>query len=191
MRSQFTVAVLCILFSTMAWAEQRPRIFGGSDSRFTKFTSGDIVFSHPDDWRHIAVPPPTVAAFTKGDDLSFTITRTPVDFPQSYNEAFVEYESQALRKQYPDATDFLTTAVKHRTLGEILQVDFTRASAQSGRNSRPLRHRFLAVPAGNYVYRVICVARADEFAKRHEPVFDRVIDSLVITPPQPKAAGTQ
>lgn len=180
MRNLHSVAILCLLFTTAAWADQR--IFGG-EARMTKFSTADVAFNHPTDWRRIAVPPPTVATFTKGDDLSFSITRTAVDFPQSYNEAFVEYESQALRKQYPDAKDFLTTAVKHRTLGEILQVDFTVTPA-SGRNNRPLRHRFLAVPAGNYVYRVVCMARADEFAKRHEPIFDRVIDSLVITPPQ-------
>jgi hypothetical protein len=44
------------------------------------------------------------------------------------------------------------------------------------------------VPAGLAVFRIFCVARADEFVKRHQPVFDRVIDSLIITP-QAKTGG--
>ena len=187
MRTHQPIAILCafsLLFSVSLAAEQG--IFGGR-ADFRKFTTNDVSFSHPEDWRSLPLPPPTVVAFSKGDDLTFTITRTLVEFPTSFNEAFVGYESQELRKQFPDATDFLTSPVKHRTLGEILQVDFTRP--KSGRNNRPLRHRFLAVPAGLAVYRIYCVARADEFAKRHEPIFDRVIDSLVITPPLPKAGG--
>ena len=146
-----------------------------------------MTFSYPEDWRTVPIPPPTVAAFSKGDDLSFTIVKSPVDFPPSLNEAFIEYESQELRKSYPNATEFLTTQISHRTLGDVMQVDFT-TPATKGRNNRPLRHRFLAVPAGLAVYRIFCVARADEFVKRHQPVFDRVIDSLMITP-QTKSGG--
>ena len=185
MRIHHSLAIFCVLFSTMVSAEQG---FFGGRAEFKKFSTGDVVFSHPDDWRTLPVPPPTVAALSKGDDLTFTITRTMVEFPSTLNEAFVAYESDALRKQFPTATDFLTAPVKHRTLGEILQVDFTVPGAKSGRNNRPLHHRFLAVPAGLAVYRIYCVARADEFAKRHQPIFDKVIDSLVITPPQPKVA---
>ena len=178
-----TAVVLACLVTVTLSADQG--IFGGRTD-FRRFSTSEVVFDHPEDWRALTLPPPTIAAFSKGDDLTFTITRTPVEFPPSFNEAFVEYESQALRKQFPDATEFLTSPVKHRTLGEILQVDFTRPGAKSGRNNRPMRHRFLAVPAGLAVYRIYAIARADEFAKRHQPVFDKVIDSLVITPPQPK-----
>jgi hypothetical protein len=183
MRIHHTVAILCVLSSAPVWADQG--IFGGRTD-FRKFSSGDVVFTYPEDWRAVPIPPPTIAAFSKGDDLSFTIIRSQAEFPTSLNEAFIEYESQELRKQYPNATEFLTTQIKHRTLGDIMQVDFTLPAPKTGRNTRPLRHRFLAVPAGLAVYRIYCVARADEFAKRHQPTFDRVIDSLIITPPPPK-----
>jgi hypothetical protein len=182
MRTRHFVMTMCLLLTVSLSADQG--IFGGRPD-FEKFSTGDLVFTHPDDWRALPVPPPTIAAFSKGNDLTFTVTRTNVDFPTSFNEAFVEYESQALRKQFPTGTDFLTSPVKHRTLGEILQVDFTLPAAQGSRNNRPMRYRFLAVPAGLAVYRVYCVARADQFAERHQPVFDKVIDSMVITP-QPK-----
>ncbi|HEU5074275.1 MAG TPA: hypothetical protein VFU02_08880 [Polyangiaceae bacterium] len=184
MRIQHTVAVLCVLSSVSLGAGQG--IFGGRTD-FTKFTAADVVFSHPEDWRAVPLPPPTIAAFSKGDDLTFSITRTNVEFPTSFNEAFAEYESQEVRKLFPGATDFRTAPVVHRTLGEILQVEFTLPAQKGSRNSRPLRHRILAVPAGLAVYRIYCVARADEFVKRHQPIFDKVIDSLIITPQPPKA----
>ena len=152
-----------------------------------KFSNGEVVFTYPDDWRALPLPPPTAAAFNKGEDMTFTITKNTVEFPSSLNEAFVEYESQELRKQFPEATDFLTASVTHRTLGEILQVDFTQPAARSGRGNRPMRHRFYAVPAGLAVYRIYCVARADQFTRRYEPIFDKVIDSLVLSPAPPKA----
>jgi hypothetical protein len=167
---------MCVLLCATVWAEQRD---------FRKFSSGDVTLGYPDDWRQIPVPAPTIAAFTKGEDVSLTITRTYVEFPASINDAFVEYETQSLRKDHATATEFAATTITHRTLGEILQVDFNEARV-SGRNSRAFHHRFLAIPAGNYVYRVAFVARADEFAKRHEPVYGKVIDSLIITPPPPK-----
>ena len=179
------VATVCVLSTVSLWAEQG--IFGGRTD-YVKFTTGDVTFSYPEDWRAAPVPPPIIAAFSKGDDLAFTVIRNPVDFPPSLNEAFIEYESQELRKSYPNATEFLTTQINHRTLGDVMQVDFTTPAIKGGRNSRPLRHRFLAVPAGLAVYRIFCVARADEFVKRHQPVFDRVIDSLMITP-QTKSGG--
>jgi hypothetical protein len=175
------VAMIGLVLSTAAAAQ----LFGSSQD-FEKFSAADVVLNYPEDWRQLPLPPPTVVAFTRGNDASFSITRTAVDFPPSYNEAFVDYEVQSLRRQNPDATDFVAVGVKHRTLGEILQVDFTRPPAKTGRNNRAMRHRFFAVPAGNYIYRVYCVARADEFVRRYEPLFNRIIDSLVITPPQVK-----
>jgi hypothetical protein len=179
------VAILCVLPVTSLWAEQG--IFGGRTD-FIKFAAGDVTFIYPEDWRVLPSPPPLVANLSKGDDLTFTIIRNTVEFPPSLNEAFIEYESQSLRKQFPNATEFLTTQINHRTLGDVMQVDFTTPATKGARNSRPLRHRFLAVPAGLAVYRIFCVARADEFVKRHQPVFDRVIDSLIITP-QTKTGG--
>lgn len=174
MRILYTMALLAALGAVALAADK-------------KFSNGEVVFTYPDDWRSLPLPPPTVAAFNKSDDLTFTITKNTVEFPTSFNEAFVEYESQELRKQFPAATDFLTAPVNHRTLGEIMQVDFTQPPAPSSRGNRPMRHRFYAVPAGLAVYRIHCVARADQFTKRHEPTFDKVMDSLVVSPAPPKA----
>jgi hypothetical protein len=173
------LAIFFLLSTVSLRADQG--IFGGRTD-YIKFTAVDVTFTYPEDWRVLPSPPPLVANLSKGDDLTFTIIKNPVEFPPSLNEAFIDYESQELRKQFPNATDFLTTQINHRTLGEVMQVDFTTPPAKSGRNRRALRHRFIAVPAGLAVYRIFCVARADEFAKRHQPVFDRVLDSLVITP---------
>jgi hypothetical protein len=179
------VLILCVLSTVSLWGDQG--IFGGRTD-YVKFTAGEVSFSHPEDWRVLPSPPPLAANLSKGDDLTFTIIKNPVEFPTSLNEAFIEYESQELRKQFPNATEFLTTQINHRTLGNVMQVEFTTPPAATGRNKRALRHRFLAVPAGLAVFRIFCVARADEFVKRHQPVFDRVIDSLIITP-QAKTGG--
>lgn len=153
-------------------------------AQFEKFNSGDVAFDYPDNWRLIALPAPVVAGITRGNELSFTISRTSVEYPQAFNEAFAQYETETIRKQYPDATDFTSGTVKHKTLGEILQVDLIRPKGgQPGRGGRPLRLRLYSIPAGRSVYRVICLSRADEFARRHEPVFNRMLETLVITPP--------
>jgi hypothetical protein len=187
MRTYTTVGILCAVLCSTVWAEQRPRFLGG-DAKMRKFAAGDVALSYPDDWRQIPVPAPTIAAFSKGDDASVGITRAFVEFPPSINEAFVEYENQSMRRDHPAATEFASATVTHRTLGEILQIEFTETRAV-GRNKRVFRHRFLAIPAGNYVYRVMFAARADEFAKKYGPLIDQVIDSLVITPPPPPKAG--
>ncbi len=153
-------------------------------AQLERFNSGDVVFAYPDNWRLIALPPPVVAGITRNNDLSLTISREMLEFPQTFTQPFAQYESDRIRKDYPDATEFTSGAVKHKTLGEILQVDFVRPKGgQPGRGGRPMHLRVYSIPAGRYVYRVVCLARADEFAKRHEPVFQRIMESLVITPP--------
>jgi hypothetical protein len=126
-----------------------------------------------------------VAGITRGNDLSFTISRETLEFPQTFNQPFAQYETDRIRRDYPDATEFASSAIKHKTLGEILQVDFVRPKGgQPGRGGRPMRLRIYSIPAGRSVYRVVCLARADQFARQHEPVFNRIMDTLVITPPQ-------
>ena len=156
----------------------------GIAAQLDRFNSGDVVFDYPDNWRLLALPPPVVAGITRNDELSFTISKETLEFPQTFTQPFAEYETDRLRKDYPDANEFTSRPIKHKTLGEILHVDFVRPKGgQPGRNGRPLRLRVYSIPAGRSIYRVVCLARADEFAKRHEPTFQRIMDSLVITPP--------
>jgi hypothetical protein len=179
-----TALVLCTLSFASLYTEAFPPLTAASE-QLEKFNSGDVSFDYPDNWRVNAVVLPTVALLSRGDDLSLTIVRSDFEFPQTFNEVFAQYEADAIRKQYPDAAEFSSRAVMHKTVGQMLQVDFVRPKGTNpSRAGRPMRVRVYAVPAGRSVYRIICLARADEFARRHEPVFIRMMDSLVITPPQ-------
>lgn len=154
--------------------------------KFQKFASADVTFDYPDNWEQMTLPPPTRAAFRRNAELSFVVNRAAVDYPEEFNEAFAALEVKSVPDDFPGATAITSRAIAHPVLGRILQIDFTRTAAQSGRNTRPLHLRLFAIPAGRFIYRIICTARADEFASRHEPVFKRMIDSLVITPPAAK-----
>jgi hypothetical protein len=178
------VIVLFLLVSSALSAEQWP--FRGA-TKFQKFTSADVAFEYPDDWRRTMVPPPVVALFTKGSELSFTVNRSDVDFPQAYNEAFEDYERKSVPGTYPGAANVSSKPIVHPTLGQILQIDFTQPGpTEAGRRPRPMRLRLYSVPVDRFVYRIVCLARADQFEKQHEPVFKRMMDSLVITPPTRK-----
>jgi hypothetical protein len=177
-----SVLVFTVLWTVSLTADAVPSLVSERSTQdMERFTSADVTFNYPENWRQIAVPLPTIATFARGDDLSFSINRQSVEYPENLNEAFIQYELENFRKNYPDATGLTSRVVTHKTLGEILQVEFIRPKGGGG-SRRPLRLRIFVIPAGTNIYRVVCLARADEFTRRHEPVFNQMMDSLVITP---------
>ena len=131
----------------------------------------------------MTVPPPIVALFTKGQETSFTVNRSPVDFPQVFNPEFAAYEAELVPQGYPGASAISSKPIVHPRLGQLLRIDFMKPGTPQGRDRRPrqLQLRLFSIPGEAFVYRITCVAPADEFAKRYEPIFTHMIDSLVIT----------
>lgn len=177
------VIVSCLLFSSRLGAEQG---FFGGGPKYRRFSATGVSFEHPDDWQQVMVPPPVVALFTKGQETSFTVNRSPVNFPQVFNPEFAAYEAKLVSQAYPGTSAISSKPVVHPKLGQLLRIDFTKpGTAQTrDRRARPLQLRLFSIPSEAFVYRITCVAPAEEFAKRYEPIFTHMIDSLVITAPQ-------
>jgi hypothetical protein len=177
------VMVSCLLFPSTLSAAQG--LFGGQ-TRYRRFSAPGVSFEHPDDWQQITVPPPIVALFTKGQETSFTVNRDRIDFPQVFNEDFAAYETKSIPQGYPGATTISAKPVVHPKLGQLLRIDFMRPGTPQGRDrrARQLQLRVFSIPGEAFVHRVTCAAPSDEFAKRYEPIFTHMIDSLVLTAPQ-------
>jgi hypothetical protein len=174
------VIVSCLLFSSRLGAEQG--IFGGGP-KYRRFNAAGVSFEHPDDWQQMTVPPPVVALFTKGQETSFTVNRSPVDFPQVFNQEFAAYEAKLVPQAYPGASAISSKPIVHARLGQLLRIDFMKPGTAQARDrrARQLQLRLFSIPSEAFVYRITCVAPAEEFAKRYEPIFTHMIESLVIT----------
>jgi hypothetical protein len=177
------VIMSCLLFSPRLGAEQG---FFGGGPKYRRFTAPGVSFEHPDDWQQIAVPPPVVALFTKAQETSFTVNRSPVAFPQVFNQEFAAYEGKLVLQAYPGVSAINSKPIVHPKLGQLLRIDFMKPGTPQARDrrARQLQLRLFSIPGEAFVYRIACVAPADEFAKRYEPIFTHMIDSLVITAPQ-------
>src|SRR5688572_159451 len=130
------VIVSCLLFGSRLTAEQ-PRIFGGR-TRYLRFNSAGLSFEYPDDWKQMTVPP-LVAFFTKGleTETSFTVNRSPVEFPQVFNQDFATYEERLVPQGYPGASAINSKTIVHPRLGQLLRIDFMKPGTPQGRDRRP------------------------------------------------------
>lgn len=168
---------LCVLCSAGVAAEQ----FGG-EPKYKRFTSSAVMFDVPDNWnQQAAVVPPILVLFTRGNETSFSVQHRAVPFPQQFDPIFIRTETDLIPKNFPDATGLTTTTITHPSLGPMLQIDFTRPAVQG---SRPIRVRQYSIPKDANVYRVVCMARADQFDRQYARMFTRMISSLAVTPPK-------
>jgi hypothetical protein len=159
----------------------------GGERNYRKFTSPELSIDVPTNWQQLVMPAPTVVAFTKDTNASFTISRQQFEHPALFNELFEKYETQLARDTARNATNLTTVVVQHQTLGRVLRVDYSGPDPASQRSTpRPFRFIHFVIPAGNFVYRIACSARADEFARNYAPTFYRMMDSLTITAPPAK-----
>ena len=178
MLNQRLLAVaLCVVACSALDAAQ----FGG-EQKYKRFTSPELVLEVPDNWtQHVAVTPPVLLLFTRGNDTSFRIDRQAVPFDQTFDQIFTKNESEILQKKFPNASGLTTSTITHPGLGPILQIDFTLPASQG---SRAARFRQYSIPVQANIYRVLCVARADQFDKQYARMFTRMIASLAVTPPK-------
>ena len=180
-RTHFLVSVFLLTSSVVA-AEQWWKQGMGGERNYRKFAVNDLSIDVPTNWQPLVVAAPTIAAFSKDTNASVSISRERFEHPVLFNELFTKYETQLARDAAPAATDLAAIVVEHYTLGRMLRMEYSGPDPVPPRRGSPRPFRFIhfVIPAGSSVYRIVCGARADEFAKLYAPTFARMMDSLTI-----------
>jgi hypothetical protein len=146
------------------------------------FKAAELMFEYPTrDWEVLSGAGTVLGTLTtRRFDALIVVDRAKLDPPlaaDEITELFAELEGDRIKEQVPGASGVTAALTTHPVLGKVVRVEFTRPAAAGTE-----RVRQLTVPAGSYIYRIVCSARTADFSK-HEATFERVMTSAKVAMP--------
>ena len=155
----------------------------GAQPRYKPYKSAEVMLEYPDNWvQHTNIGTMLILVSTKGGETAVALERAKLNQPlepSEMTETFATIQAEVIKDQYPDATGLTAVIVTHPTLGPVVQADFTMPGSDP---RRPDRLRQYVLPRGPFLYKIVCRARATDFAKQ-EAAFNTILKSLRINLP--------